>query len=83
MSGNAYHRGYLAARRGIDDCPYEGHTDASMYLQMRWRAGHFDGLTAPRKYVRSDRKVTRRRDSVARHVRSPYAIKRILEAKAQ
>jgi ribosome modulation factor len=50
----AYERGYSAAMRGVKrgDCPYAGHTNASLMLQQRWLDGHFDALTKPNERPR-------------------------------
>lgn len=78
----AYAKGYRAGRRKLPFgvCPYEGHTDASMALQLRWRDGYFDGLTAKRAYRRTGRSRTYRKAIRRRWPKNNYIRRRLTEA---
>lgn len=77
MNSLAYQRGYSAGLRhkAIGDCPYEGHNDGSLALQLKWTDGHFDAVTGVR--VRRQRYVTRRKAVRVRWPRSRYARRRL------
>jgi len=77
----AYMRGHRGGMRRIKpgSCPYEGHTDASMALQMEWMRGYFDGLTAPVRVRKRGPRVTYRKSVRRGWPKSEYARKRVQE----
>jgi hypothetical protein len=88
----SYAAGLAAGRRRVaaGECPYEGHTDASMELQRRWMRGWFDGMTERRRRKRKVGKSTPRggrpKGATTRYltprkwtIRSEYARRRVVE----
>jgi len=80
----AYSCGYRAGRlnKRAGDCPYAGHNDASLSLQVKWMTGYFDGLTRKRERP----KATRHRVNVGRRLarkrwpKSDYARRLVIDA---
>lgn len=81
MKSSAYLRGYAAALRGkgVTECPFEGHTDASMTLQLRWMDGHFDASTGRGLHTKRKNLKPRRPYARVRWPKSAY-VRRRLEA---
>lgn len=77
----AYARGFSAAkrRRTIAYCPYEGHSDASLALQLEWMTGHFDAMTCPGSGRQRGTRWAHRKIVRTRWPRSQYARRRVLE----
>lgn len=71
----AYQRGYSAGLRGrgAGQCPYEGHNDGSLALQLQWMDGHFDAVTGVRIVAHKRPYRTRRKSVRVRWPRSRYA----------
>ena len=76
----AYELGYAAGlrNRDIGHCPYEGHCEGSLYLQLQWMTGRFDAITKPRVVRRKNLKP-RRPYARVRWPRSEYARQRLRE----
>jgi len=83
MTARAYQLGYAAGllRKYARQCPYEGHNDASMELQLRWADGWFDARTRLRsknlKHQNLKRKNLKPRRSRTRWPRSDYVRRRL------
>jgi ribosome modulation factor len=77
----AYQHGYAAGRlrKSRGECPYEGHCDASMTLQLQWMAGHFDAVTGKRLVTHRRSHLTRRKTVRIRWPRRDYSRKRLAE----
>lgn len=80
----AYQLGYTAGlreRQGkkyIRECPFEGHNDASMVLQLAWMDGWFDAFTRRRsKNLKRKNLRPRRPYARVRWPRSEYARRRL------
>lgn len=73
MSTIAYQCGYRAGLhdKTVGDCPYEGHCDASLALQLQWMDGRFDAMTGFK------RPITRRKSIRVRWPKSLYARRRL------
>ena len=75
----AYQRGYRAAKTGKprSACPFEGHSNASLSLQLQWQDGWFDATTGKRLVHRRAKHLTRRKTCGRRWPRSEYARRRV------
>jgi hypothetical protein len=70
----------LRERQGkkyIRACPFEGHDDASMSLQLAWMAGWFDAFTRRHSKNLKRKNLRPRRIARTRWPRSEYARRRL------